>query len=406
MSEVIVKQEDLQAIGEAIRAKNETSNTYTPAEMGPAILALFTERSIKRLESIEITHQPRYQFVVNELFSLEDLEVTAYYSDGTSQVVTDKVTSSKEAGSRLQYEQDIEVTLTYYEEGITRITSYTAYVTDVEIVDWTNGSDEQVVAMVQAADKGRINLHDYWNVGQARRIEVGNIGDDGYVFRAGVPMNQVPVDLVLVDYGENYLLSKPTETRTTGNFIVQYKYALPVDGALGARFFTSSKEYEWIWDKKFQDCLMDEWMNIGLAEDWFIPNHPAYFQSIMKTVKVPFAADGTTGNSVEYLGRQCFFPSETEIFGRAVHTHSFEETYCHQWTYYAIDNENRKRYRGITGTISDSPVAYWTRSPALYTGDQTGGSGNGNYWCIVNEEGLAYAGSILLKSGVLPCFVI
>jgi len=42
MAKVLISDQYLTAIGEAIRYKNGLSETYTPAQMGPAIRALET----------------------------------------------------------------------------------------------------------------------------------------------------------------------------------------------------------------------------------------------------------------------------------------------------------------------------------------------------------------------------
>lgn len=410
MSEVIVKTEHLEAIADAIRTKSEeTGVTYKPAEMGPAIMDLFTMIGVKRLESIKVTKMPKYQYILNEIFSLEDLEVTAYYSDGTSNVVTEKVTSSLEPGAKLSSQQDITVTLTYSEQGIIRTTNFLVYVTALNVVSWTTGSDSEIIAMVQAADAGRINLHDYWSIGQKRRISVKAVSADGYYFMAGVPMNTTVVELILVDYGENYKLTTPTAKRTTGNFIVQYRYVLPYDLSLGVK--VDSTHTIIMWDKLFQGSPADHWLNGGItAEVNFIAAQPEFFKTIMKTVQVPFPKDKFDSKEIFTGARKCFLPNEVEVFGRSMHGNSVEETYSHQWTYYKLDANNRKRYRSSNQAydgISTTPVVYWTRSPGLYTGDQTGASGEGWYWITVDQNGASTARQVITeKAGLLPAFVI
>lgn len=42
----------------------------------------------------------------------------------------------------------------------------------VKIVTWADGTDEEIVAMVEAADKGEINLADHWKVGDERVVHL------------------------------------------------------------------------------------------------------------------------------------------------------------------------------------------------------------------------------------------
>lgn len=42
----------------------------------------------------------------------------------------------------------------------------------LEIATWADGSDKQIAEMVAAADAGKINLADYWTVGQERTVNL------------------------------------------------------------------------------------------------------------------------------------------------------------------------------------------------------------------------------------------
>ena len=53
-------------------------------------------------------------------------------------------------------------------EGIYVWNKYTTQ--ELEIVDWATGTDAQIVAMVNAADNGAIDLTDYWSVGDRKSV--------------------------------------------------------------------------------------------------------------------------------------------------------------------------------------------------------------------------------------------
>lgn len=49
----------------------------------------------------------------------------------------------------------------------------------ITIVSWANGSDAEIVKMLQAVDDGLINLEDYWSVGDERTVHLaGDINED------------------------------------------------------------------------------------------------------------------------------------------------------------------------------------------------------------------------------------
>ena len=47
---------------------------------------------------------------------------------------------------------------------------YELYGRPFNIVTWADGTDAEIVAMVNAADDGMINLADYWSVGDERQV--------------------------------------------------------------------------------------------------------------------------------------------------------------------------------------------------------------------------------------------
>lgn len=49
----------------------------------------------------------------------------------------------------------------------------------LEIVSWADGTDEQIAAMVAAADAGEIVLSDYWSEGDTRTVQLSAMAADG-----------------------------------------------------------------------------------------------------------------------------------------------------------------------------------------------------------------------------------
>jgi len=60
------------------------------------------------------------------------------------------------------------------------LTFITVIVDDVEIGTWSNGTDKQIGSMIRAAHRGKLNLKDYWSVGDERVVNnIKYILDDG-----------------------------------------------------------------------------------------------------------------------------------------------------------------------------------------------------------------------------------
>jgi hypothetical protein len=94
--------------------------------------------------------------------------------------------------------------------------------------DWATAPGEVIVGMVEAADRGLINLNNYWHVGDTRRVTIGAIGRTGNGNMVAQPTQQV--DLVLMHdslLDTNYeLASAVTDGRTRPSFIVGQKNCL------------------------------------------------------------------------------------------------------------------------------------------------------------------------------------
>lgn len=69
----------------------------------------------------------------------------------------------------------------------------------VEIVPWSTGTDEQIVAMIEAAHNGDIDLQEDggWAVGDVRTITVGSFVDG-----AGITHEQQNIDIVISQFGD------------------------------------------------------------------------------------------------------------------------------------------------------------------------------------------------------------
>ena len=48
-----------------------------------------------------------------------------------------------------------------------------------EIVDFATGTDEQIAAMLEAHYDGKINISDYWHIGDTRTVHINASGKSG-----------------------------------------------------------------------------------------------------------------------------------------------------------------------------------------------------------------------------------
>lgn len=166
----------------------------------------------------------------------------------------------------------------------------------ITIVPWSTGTDEQIVAMVAAADRGEINLADYWSVGDIRTVHLSSTP------ALGVSEEQPEQDaeFVLMHAGEYKLNSAVASGRDTCSFVVGMKGCLWEMGDMDP-----SSSYTGSWD----GCARRTWCNHIFRSA--IPNSlvPIFKQFKTKTATTYNAT--TVQTSIDWFA----LPACKEIYG-------------------------------------------------------------------------------------------
>ena len=231
----------------------------------------------------------------------------------------------------------------------------------LEIVSWASGTDEQIAAMVAAADAGQIDLSDYWHEGDIRtvRLSVMNATGVGEVHAAQ------NVQFVLTDPGHYTLASgKPC------NFVVLQKDCLNEVG-----YMNSSNTNSGGWNS----CARRTWCN-----NVYRNAIPSSLRPIFKQ----FTTYAAVGSSLASTASTDWFSlfSEKEIFGSTTYANASAESNNSQLNYYKTGSNRIKRVNG-------SAIGWWERSPL---------SGNSSYFCGVFSDGSAYYGIASVSFGLAP----
>ena len=119
---------------------------------------------------IAITTPPtKNEYLIYSNLDLSGMVVTGTFDNGVVVDITDDCTFTPANGTVLTMD-DTSITVSFSWGGKTYTTSQAITVKMYEIVTWAAGTDEQIVRMVAAADRGEINLADYWAVGDERQV--------------------------------------------------------------------------------------------------------------------------------------------------------------------------------------------------------------------------------------------
>ena len=311
---------------------------------------------------IAITTPPnKINYTAGESLDLTGMVVTATYTSGATEVVTDRCTSSPEEGTVLTTLGAATVTITYIENGVTATDTF-AITVNVKIVAWATGTDAEIVAMVEAADAGLINISDYWTVGQERSVSLSAMSK-GAVGETHVAQT---VTMVLMQAGG--------KTLTGGgacNFVVGQKNCLQEKGYMNKEY---TNEGGW------NGCERRTWCNATYRSAIPATLRPI-FKQFQNKAGLGGGSESGTKNSNDYFA----LPAEIEVFGSISYSVSGEGS---QFRYYNTA-ANRIKKTGDSGSAG----WWWERSPH---------SGYSDRFCTVYSDGSATSSHARLTGGLAP----
>lgn len=250
----------------------------------------------------------------------------------------------------------------------------------LKIVTFADGTDAEITKMIEAHYAGKINIGDYWAVGDKRTIHHNAMS------ATGVSESHKANDYAYVIIGiEHDDLVTPINGKTKAAITIQTermlyldtttKYNSSYDTSHECGYMNSSRTNDGGW----QDCERRIWCN-----EVYKKCLPTYIQNMMKQVKKKTSG----GSSNDYA----FLPSEIEIFGSTTYSFAGEGK---QYQYFKNATANRyKKPRHGSDYVSGY---YWERSPF---------SSGSNSFCRVSLDGGAGTGNASDTFGVVPCLCI
>lgn len=202
----------------------------------------------------------------------------------------------------------------------------------LELVSWANGTPAQIAAMLDAHYEGRINLANYWSVGDTRTVGLDAIEANDCTDAMAIQTAQ----LVLMNAGGKTLVN-PINGRNTCAFVVGFKNSLSAAGkfANGQTIFYSNSDVRQFLNNQIYLSL------------------PSDIQRIFKSfVNVTHEGDGNYTQTEDLFA----LPASVEVFGSGTYTYDQEGS---RFTYY---NTNANRIKTQGGTAAD----YWLRTCEAY----------------------------------------
>ena len=233
----------------------------------------------------------------------------------------------------------------------------------VKIVTWADGTDEEIAAMVKAADEGLIDLKDYWNIGDARKVMLSET--ESYEWYTSHSRQEA--EFVLMNAGGKNLVTATESGRTTCSFIVGLKDCLKEEDKINKE---DTNQGGW------ESSDIREWCNDGFAQ-----SIPQSLQPIFKNFVNATHTDGKIVETVDLFA----LPSEVEVYGGVRYSAQGEGM---QFEFYK-NPLNRIKCLGPGG----HQAPWWERSP---------GSSSSTCFCRVVSNGGAGSNSASDTYGLAP----
>ena len=257
----------------------------------------------------------------------------------------------------------------------------------IKIVAFATGTDEEIAAMIEAHYNNKINIADYWAVGDMRTVHLSAMAATG----VGESHRAQDVQFVIGDFDHDDLAtpinghSKAAITLLQKDCLMDASNASnPVNGSSntenGYMNSTSTNAGGW------KNCARRTWCN-----NVFFAALPSVWQSMIKTVNKKVSV-GNNQSTIETVQDKIFLAAEIEIFGSTSHSVSGEGT---QYQYYK--NATANRYKMPKWSSSDVSSIYWERSPH---------GGYEDYFCTVHYGGSASNSNARYARGISPCLCI
>lgn len=258
---------------------------------------------------------------------------------------------------------------------------------DLKIVTFADGTDAEIEKMIEAHYAGKINIGDYWAVGDKRTIH-HNAMD-----ATGVSESHRANDYAYVIIGiEHDDLVTAINGKTKAAITIQTERMLYLDTTTECNSsYDKSHECGYINSSStnsggWEDCERRTWCN-----NVYKKCLPAYIQNMMKQVKKSTSV-GSRSSTIKISNDYAFLLSEIEIFGSTTYSYAGEGK---QYQYFknAIANRYKKP------RFDDSRVSghYWERSPY---------SGSESKFCHVNISGNSYYNGVSYYLGITLCLCL
>lgn len=256
----------------------------------------------------------------------------------------------------------------------------------LKIVTFADGTDEEIAAMMQAHYDNKINIADYWAVGDKRSVNLSAMSAT-YV---GESHRAQTVEFAIADFGKDEL-STPINGHTMAAItLTQVNCLMDATSASNSNNGSNDTERGYMNSSNtnvggWTDCARRKWCN-----EVYYNALPSVFKSMVKEVNKKTSA-GNQSSTINTTKDKAFLLSESEIYGSTTYSKAGEGS---QYEYYKTAANRYKLPKWNSDRVSH---IYWDRSPH---------GSNSSLFCLVTNGGSAYWNNASITYGFAPCLCI
>lgn len=264
--------------------------------------------------------------------------------------------------------------------------TYSAELSFLKIVTFADGTDEEIAAMMQAHYDNKINIADYWAVGDKRSVNLSAMSAT-YV---GESHRAQTIEFAIADFGKDEL-STPINGHTMAAItLTQVNCLMDATSASNSNNGSNDTEKGYMNSSNtnvggWKDCARRKWCN-----EVYYNALPSVFKSMVKEVNKKTSA-GNQSNTINTTKDKAFLLSESEIYGSTTYSKAGEGS---QYEYYKTTANRYKLPKWNSDRVSH---IYWDRSPY---GDSAA------VFCSVYVSGGAGYDNASYACGFAPCLCI
>ena len=356
-----------------------------------SLFAITTDGAISEKTSETVSMYATLSLTTDEE-SLYGKQIIISYEDKT---ITGSFNSSGSASFKIPWIGEINISCSNGSDTANTTLQITNFNVNINktlslltIVTFADGTDEEIAKMVEAHYAGKINISDYWSVGNKRTVHLSAMEATG----VGESHREQDVEYVIGDFEHDDLVTSINGHTKAAVTLLQKDCLMDASNATNPTNGSGNTENGYMNSSDtnsggWKSCARRTWCN-----NVYYNALPSTLKSIVKTVNKKSGTGGGSSSGTETTQDKIFLAAEIEIFGSTTYSVSGEGT---QYQYYK--NAIANRYKMPKWDSSYVSQRYWERSPY---------SGNSTSFCAVSFNGNARISNASNAYGVAPCLCI